>query len=174
MLFASRAGLSASGRARPHPVTQQKHKPRGRSYAGQLFAAATLAAARRPGLAAAKPLTVCTESSPDGFDVVQYNSLVTTNASADVIFNTLVSYDETAKKVVPALADKWDASADGLTYTFHLRPNVAFQTTDYFADPRARRGRRRVHVLADARRFEIRGTRWPARAASRTRSRWAS
>ena len=91
---------------------------------------------------------------PDGFDVVQYNSLVTTNASADVIFNTLVSYDETAKKVVPALADKWDASADGLTYTFHLRPNVAFQTTDFQADPRARRGRRRVHVLADARRFE--------------------
>lgn len=99
----------------------------------KLFAAATLAAAlAAPGLAAAKPLTICTESSPDGFDVVQYNSLVTTNASADVIFNTLVSYDEAAKKVVPALADKWDASADGLTYTFHLRPNVAFQTTEYF------------------------------------------
>ncbi|RQS57107.1 ABC transporter substrate-binding protein [Burkholderia sp. Bp8986] len=99
----------------------------------KLFAAAAVAAALAAhGLAAAKPLTVCTESSPDGFDVVQYNSLVTTNASADVIFNTLVSYDEAAKKVVPALADKWEASADGLTYTFHLRPNVAFQTTDYF------------------------------------------
>jgi dipeptide transport system substrate-binding protein len=80
----------------------------------------------------AKPLTVCTEASPDGFDVVQYNSLVTTNASADVIFNTLVSYDAAAKKVVPALADSWSTSADGLIYTFHLRPDVAFQTTDYF------------------------------------------
>ena len=54
----------------------------------KLFAAAAvataLAALAAPGLAAAKPLTVCTESSPDGFDVVQYNSLVTTNASADV------------------------------------------------------------------------------------------
>jgi dipeptide transport system substrate-binding protein len=92
--------------------------------------AALLAAA--PALALAKPLTVCTESSPDGFDVVQFNSLVTTNASADVIFNSLVSYDEAAKKVVPALAQSWDVSPDGLTYTFHLRPNVQFQTTDYF------------------------------------------
>ena len=90
-----------------------------------------------PALALAKPLTVCTEASPDGFDVVQYNSLVTTNASADVIFNTLVDYDEAAKKVAPALAEKWNVSADGLTYTFHLRPNVAFQTTDYFKPTRA-------------------------------------
>jgi dipeptide transport system substrate-binding protein len=100
-----------------------------------LLAAATLAIA--PALAHAKPLTVCTESSPDGFDVVQYNSLVTTNASADVIFNSLVAYDEAAKKVVPSLADKWEVSADGLTYTFHLHPNVAFQTTDYFKPSRA-------------------------------------
>ncbi|RDU99982.1 ABC transporter substrate-binding protein [Trinickia dinghuensis] len=96
--------------------------------------AATLAVL--PALAFAKPLTVCTEASPDGFDVVQFNSLVTTNASADVIFNTLVDYDEAAKKVVPALAEKWDVSSDGLTYTFHLRPNVAFQTTDYFKPTR--------------------------------------
>jgi dipeptide transport system substrate-binding protein len=96
--------------------------------------AATLAVV--PALAFAKPLTVCTEASPDGFDVVQFNSLVTTNASADVIFNTLVDYDEAAKKVVPALAQKWEVSTDGLTYTFHLRPNVAFQTTDYFKPTR--------------------------------------
>ena len=97
--------------------------------------AATLAVL--PALALSKPLTVCTEASPDGFDVVQFNSLVTTNASADVIFNTLVDYDEAAKKVVPALAEKWEVSSDGLTYTFHLRPSVAFQTTDYFKPTRA-------------------------------------
>ncbi|MFM0375869.1 ABC transporter substrate-binding protein [Paraburkholderia strydomiana] len=100
----------------------------------KLLAAAVLFTA--PALVLAKPLTVCTESSPDGFDVVQFNSLVTTNASADVIFNSLVSYDEAAKKVVPSLADKWDVSADGLTYAFHLRPNVQFQTTDYFKPSR--------------------------------------
>ncbi|OTP65758.1 Dipeptide-binding ABC transporter, periplasmic substrate-binding component [Caballeronia sordidicola] len=106
----------------------------GDSMRFRMLAAAVLAVT--PMLAIAKPLTVCTESSPDGFDVVQFNSLVTTNASADVIFNTLVSYDEVAKKVTPALAEKWDVSADGLTYTFHLRPNVAFQSTDYFKPSR--------------------------------------
>ncbi|EAY67765.1 ABC-type dipeptide transport system periplasmic component [Burkholderia dolosa AU0158] len=136
MLFASRAGRRFPGRARiRHQATSARHV--GDPMHVKLFAAAAIAAAlAAPGVVAAKPLTVCTESSPDGFDVVQYNSLVTTNASADVIFNSLVSYDEAAKKVVPALADKWEASADGLTYTFHLRPNVAFQTTDYFKPSR--------------------------------------
>lgn len=101
------------------------------------FGALGVALAFAAAPAFAKPLTVCTESSPDGFDVVQFNSLVTTNASADVIFNALVAYDEAAKKVVPALADKWEVSADGLTYTFHLRPNVQFQTTEWFKPTRA-------------------------------------
>ncbi|MBI3906863.1 MAG: ABC transporter substrate-binding protein, partial [Pseudomonas fluorescens] len=35
----------------------------------------------------AAALSVCTEASPEGFDVVQYNSLTTTNASADVLMN---------------------------------------------------------------------------------------
>src|ERR1700744_6234185 len=89
-----------------------------------------------PTLALAKPLVVCTEASPDGFDVVQFNSLVTTNASADVIFNGLVALDESNDKVVPALADRWDVSADGLSYTFHLRPGVQFQKTPWFTPSR--------------------------------------
>jgi dipeptide transport system substrate-binding protein len=88
------------------------------------------------GAALAKPLVVCTEASPDGFDVVQFNSLVTTNASADVIFNGLVALDESNDKVVPALADKWDVSPDGLRYTFHLRANVQFQKTPWFTPSR--------------------------------------
>jgi dipeptide transport system substrate-binding protein len=87
-------------------------------------------------VAEAKPLVVCTEASPDGFDVVQYNSLTTTNASADVLFDTLVRFDESTSKVVPDLALKWEASADGLSYTFHLRPGVQFQTTDDFKPTR--------------------------------------
>lgn len=85
-----------------------------------------------PALAMAKPLTVCTDASPEGFDVVQYNSLVTTNASADVLMNRLVEFDARAGKVVPGLAERWTVSADGLSYTFTLRRNVAFHATDYF------------------------------------------
>ncbi len=97
----------------------------------------TLALAFAASAAQAKSLVVCTEASPDGFDVVQFNSVVTTNASADVIFNGLVAFDDADNKVVPALADKWDVSADGLHYTFHLRPNVQFQKTAYFSPTRA-------------------------------------
>ena len=53
----------------------------------------------------AAALSVCTEASPEGFDVVQYNSLTTTNASADVLMNRLVDFDTASGKVVASLAD---------------------------------------------------------------------
>lgn len=84
----------------------------------------------------ARPLTVCTEASPDGFDVVQYNSLTTTNASADVLFNRLIDYDAATGKLVPSLAEKWQVSPDGLSYTFTLKKGVAFHRTDYFKPTR--------------------------------------
>lgn len=90
-----------------------------------------------PVLVHAKPLTVCTEANPEGFDVVRYNSLITTNASADVLFDRLVEFDSVAGKVIPGLAERWEVSSDGLSYTFFLRRNVAFHTTDYFKPSRA-------------------------------------
>ena len=89
-----------------------------------------------PLFAQAATLSVCTEASPDGFDVVQYNSLTTTNASADVLMNRLVDFDADGGKLVPSLASKWDVSADGLIYTFTLRPDVQFHRTDYFKPSR--------------------------------------
>ncbi|OLF51137.1 ABC transporter substrate-binding protein [Pseudomonas chlororaphis] len=87
-------------------------------------------------LAHAAALSVCTEASPEGFDVVQYNSLTTTNASADVLMNRLVDFDASSGKVVPSLADSWEVSADGLTYVFKLHPNVKFHRTAYFTPSR--------------------------------------
>ena len=46
--------------------------------------------------------------------------------------NRLVEYDAIGRKVVPGLAASWQVSDDGLSYTFKLRPNVAFHATDYF------------------------------------------
>lgn len=86
--------------------------------------------------AAPRTLTVCTEANPDGFDVVQYNALVTTNASADPVMNRLVEYDGSSGRIVPSLAERWSVSPDGRVYTFTLRRNVAFQTTDYFRPSR--------------------------------------
>lgn len=81
-------------------------------------------------------LTVCTEASPDGFDIVRYNSLVATNASADVIFDGLVRLNEKTGEVEPALAKSWEISDDGKSYTFHLRPHVLFHSTAYFKPSR--------------------------------------
>lgn len=70
---------------------------------------------------AAKPLVVCTEASPEGFDIVQYTTAVTADASAETVFNRLVDFKPGTTEIQPALAERWDISADGLTYTFHLR-----------------------------------------------------
>ena len=87
-------------------------------------------------LVQAAPLSVCTEASPEGFDVVQYNSLTTTNASADMLMNRLVEFDAAQGKVVPSLAQRWTVSDDGLVYDFTLRDGVKFHTTSYFKPTR--------------------------------------
>ncbi|AYC34836.1 ABC transporter substrate-binding protein [Pseudomonas cavernae] len=89
-----------------------------------------------PLLAQAATLSVCTESSPEGFDVVQYNSLTTTNASADVLMNRLVDFDAASGELRPSLAERWEVSADGLSYSFTLRPGVKFHHTDWFSPSR--------------------------------------
>ena len=85
----------------------------------------------------AKPLVVCTEASPEGFDPVLYTTAVTADAAAETIFNRLVDFKPGSTEVIPALAkDLPEISADGLTYTFHLRDDIKFHTTDYFKPTR--------------------------------------
>lgn len=43
------------------------------------------------------------------------------------IYDSLVRYKTGTTEVAPGLAEKWEVSADGLTYTFHLRKGVSFQ-----------------------------------------------
>ena len=84
----------------------------------------------------AKPLVVCTEASPEGFDPVLYTTAVTADAAAETMFNRLVDFKPGTTEVVPALAKSWEISDDGLTYTFHLRDDIKFHTTDYFKPTR--------------------------------------
>src|SRR5579863_8280082 len=46
-------------------------------------------------------------------------------AAIDMVFTGLVQLDDNLK-VQPQLAQSYDRSADGLTWTFHLRPNLKF------------------------------------------------
>ncbi|WP_343351411.1 ABC transporter substrate-binding protein [Pseudomonas sediminis] len=89
-----------------------------------------------PILTQAATLSVCTEASPEGFDVVQYNSLTTTNASADMLMNRLVEFDAEQGKLLPSLARSWSISADGLVYDFTLRDDVQFHHSADFTPSR--------------------------------------
>jgi peptide/nickel transport system substrate-binding protein len=55
-------------------------------------------------------------------------------AGGNVIFNvydTLVWYNKgSASEFTPSLATSWDVSADGTTYTFHIRDGVTFHNGD--------------------------------------------
>ncbi len=99
--------------------------------------AATVAATTLAAPAyAAKTLVFCSEGSPEGFTPSLYTSGTTFDASSRQIFNRLVEFDRGTTKIVPALAESWNVSDDGLEYTFNLRKGVKFQTTKEFTPSR--------------------------------------
>ena len=96
------------------------------------IAALTLAAAAGAG---AKTLVFCSEGSPENF----YPGVNTTGTSFDgnePIYNRIVEFERGGTKVVPGLAEKWDISADGKVYTFHLRKGVKWHSHRAFKPTR--------------------------------------
>jgi dipeptide transport system substrate-binding protein len=81
-------------------------------------------------------LIYCSEGSPAGFDPAQYTTGTDFDAASETVFNRLVQFQRGGTTVVPALAERWTISPDGLVYTFTLRKGVKFHTTDYFKPTR--------------------------------------
>lgn len=101
--------------------------------------AAGLGVAAALGLAAtgeAKTLVYCSEGSPENFYPAINTTGTSFDASARQIYNRLVEFKLGTTEVEPGLAHSWDVSPDGLTYTFHLRKGVKFQTTKNFKPTR--------------------------------------
>ena len=98
--------------------------------------AATAVVTALSGAAYAKTLVYCSEGSPEGFDPAPYTSGTTFDAASRTMYNRLVEFEHGKTSVVPGLAESWEVSDDGLEFTFHLRPGVKFQTTDYFTPTR--------------------------------------
>jgi peptide/nickel transport system substrate-binding protein len=65
-------------------------------------------------------------------ETVTLNPLEIKNGNGDIfsdemLYEGLVGLNpEGGTEIVPALAESWDASKDGKTYTFHLRPGIKF------------------------------------------------
>ncbi len=55
--------------------------------------------------------------------IIDYNILI-------ALFEGLTCVDEKTSQAVPGVAERWEASADGLRYTFHLRPTARWSDGD--------------------------------------------
>ncbi|MEN8244764.1 MAG: ABC transporter substrate-binding protein [Thermodesulfobacteriota bacterium] len=80
------------------------------------------------GFVGAKELNFALSGSPDTLDPHKTSGTLTFQTLKSV-YDTLAEPDQTGK-IVPALAEKWDISQDGMTWTFTLRKGVVFHNGD--------------------------------------------
>lgn len=85
---------------------------------------------------AEKTFVYCSEASPSVFNPQLADDGATFNAASSPLYNRLLEFEPGTTKIAPALAEKWDISKDGKTYTFHLRKGVKFNTTETFKPTR--------------------------------------
>ncbi|MAA69898.1 MAG: ABC transporter substrate-binding protein [Deltaproteobacteria bacterium] len=88
------------------------------------------------GSVSAKTLVYCSEGSPEGFDPALYTAGTTFDASSHPIYNRLAEFEVGTTNVIPGLAERWEASNDGLSYTFYLRKGVEFHSNKNFTPSR--------------------------------------
>lgn len=87
--------------------------------------ALAFAATAFAGAAAAQSVTIVREVDSNNYDPHK----TTARAASEVLFmmgDTLVGLDTDMKTIVPMLAESWEMSEDGLTYTFKLKQGVKF------------------------------------------------
>ncbi len=81
-------------------------------------------------------LVYCAEAAPRSFDPAAYFDGATMATVSLPLFDRLVDYEPGTTDLVPSLAESWSVSDDGMTYTFKLRPGVAFHETEWFTPTR--------------------------------------
>src|SRR5271157_6094586 len=107
-------------------MARTSRKPERDDAMKRLLATTFLTLAALTGAASAQTtLVVGMAADPTGLDP----EAVLNNTSGFVmstIYDSLVRYKPGTTEVVPGVAEKWDVSADGLTYTFHLKSGIKF------------------------------------------------
>ena len=111
-----------------------------RAFAGGLLAVALLAGsaveaaaggAQGQGPVRGGSLTVAVSAEPPVMDPSASTSQEIARMLYDNVLQGLVKFDRRGE-IVPALAERWTVSEDGLTYTFHLRRGVRFHDGSEF------------------------------------------
>ena len=74
-------------------------------------------------------LLVGNQNEPATLDPHIYDAATDFNIIV-ALFEGLTVYDEKTATAIPGVAERWDVSADGLTYTFHLRPKAQWSNGD--------------------------------------------
>jgi dipeptide transport system substrate-binding protein len=87
------------------------------------------------GASSAKTLVYCSEGDPRALNPQLVSDTTGMNA-ARPMFNNLVELDRETLRPVPALAESWTVSEDGLAYTFRLRRGVKFHSSERFKPTR--------------------------------------
>ncbi|MFX4272664.1 ABC transporter substrate-binding protein [Propionibacteriaceae bacterium Y1685] len=125
MTTVSTAGTSATGNSSSRTW---------RRSLGALLAALTLltlsglttpAAKAEPTPAGDKTLTIAVSQEVDSLSPFQAVRLITTNMHR-WMYDFLTNYDPKTGETVPALAESWETSDDGLTWTYHLRQGATW------------------------------------------------
>lgn len=91
-----------------------------------------------PATTTAAPTTVAAPAKPQGEVVVALNSFGnesflpwTSDLAAGqincIVYDILIYWDEVNKKFIPGLAESWELSPDGKTFTYHLRKGIQYQ-----------------------------------------------
>ncbi len=100
---------------------------RGLQSAAALTAAVALERGGVSGVQAADAKTLVVAS---GADAVTLDPHVSFDGQSPLlwraVYETLLKYKDDTLEIVPNLAESFDVSADGLSYTFKIRPGVAF------------------------------------------------
>jgi peptide/nickel transport system substrate-binding protein len=79
---------------------------------------------REPGVYGGR-FVIGATGGPKTFNGITANETSSTDVT-NRLYCSLVDFDNLRQQIVPQLAKSWSASADGLTWTFHLRRGAAF------------------------------------------------
>ncbi|MDO4698210.1 MAG: ABC transporter substrate-binding protein [Pasteurellaceae bacterium] len=106
-----------------------------------LFSAIFVASATHASPSIPQPLLdnsviYCTHAQGFSFNPQRAEAGSNMNVVAEQIFDKLVEFNPRTQQILPALAERFDVSEDGLTVTFQLRKNVPFHHTKWFTPTR--------------------------------------